>query len=230
VPALALLLLGAVASGPGGGSLLEAAREGNLARIEVLLSQGSEVDAQDASGETALLLATRSGSTEAVLRLLKGKANPNLATRTGLTPLIEAAYRGRTEIARILIEGGAALDARDRGLGTAIDAARRAGRNEVVSLLLERGARGSGKSPGDTVCVEVWGVGQGFCGVVRDAAGADFTLEVSRLSGCSQACSPSRDCSEGRWVGGGGEGSVGPRQTVRVKSWCLTRTGARPGR
>ena len=222
-----LLLLGASAS-PQDAPLLEAARDGNLARIEALLSEGSPVDSRNRSGEPALLLATRGGFTDVVRRLLSAHANPNLATHTGLTPLIEAAARGRLEVARILIDANASTEARDRGLGTPLDAARLSGEKEIVALLLGRGGRGSGKSLGDTVCVEPWGVGKGFCGVVREASGVDFTLGVSRVNGCTEGCRPNPDCSEGRWVGGGGSESLEVGRLVRVKSWCLTRTGASP--
>lgn len=56
--------------------LVRAARKGDLAKIEKLLSAGSEVDVSDRCGRTPLMEACRNGHNKAVELLLEHGANP----------------------------------------------------------------------------------------------------------------------------------------------------------
>lgn len=204
------------------GDLFRAVRSGDSAAVQILIGNGASVDARDSHGETPLLVAIRFPARDVIDVLVAAHAEPNLASPSGLTPLILASHLGREDLVSLLIGAGAALDLRDRALGTALDAAQRGGHRRIASLLRARGARGSGKSVGDSVCVQPWPGGEGFCGRIRDAEANDFVVDVTRLVGCDGTCPARADCSSGEAVGGPGGIAVGSR--VVVKSWCLTKT------
>src|SRR5579862_7602344 len=166
----------------------------------------------------------RARSRDVVEALLRAHAGSNLPSHSGRTPLIEAALRGDDRLVARLLEAGARPEGRDRLLGTALDAAQGAGQGKTVALLLARGARGSGKSPGDLVCVRGWPGGQGFCGRIEESRGTSLALEITRLEGCSGGCAAEPSCSAGEEVGGSG---LGPGSHVLVKRFCLTSTGER---
>lgn len=86
-------------------SLHDAARSGQLPRIERLIAQGARINAPDEAGQTPLMLAAINGHTAVVQRLLAAGANPALVDRQGLSALGYARRLGRDEIAR-MIEAG----------------------------------------------------------------------------------------------------------------------------
>ena len=86
-------------------SLHEAARTGQLAQVERLITQGARINAPDEAGKTPLMLAAIHGHTAVVQRLLAAGANPALVDREGVDALGYARRLGRTEIAR-MIEAG----------------------------------------------------------------------------------------------------------------------------
>jgi cytochrome c len=121
--------------------LHDAAKVGDVARLEQLLQEGADVDAPDAMG-TALHWATLRAHTDAVRLLLDEGANPNGASSVGSmgTPLHWAALKGHVEIVGLLLERGA-----DPNLvtpnGTApLHHAAKGGHLEVAQRLVEHGA------------------------------------------------------------------------------------------
>jgi hypothetical protein len=215
----ASLLLGA-ASGPEP-ELLAAARRGDAARVRALLRGGADPDARNERGFTALMAAAGEGHTDVARLLLRAGADVDASTSSGWTALMEATAQGRTETAAFLIDAGADLEARHRFAGTALDVAQQEGRREMARLLRDRGSRGSGRSPGDNVCVRPW-KGEGFCGVVEEVEQTRLRLRLTRVLGCAGGCAPDEDCSAGRAIGGSGGAGVG--DVVWVRSWCLTHT------
>lgn len=218
-----LLLPGASrAAGPrqAESDLPEAARRGDVARLEALLRQGAAVDARDEAGLTPLMEAA---SPEAARVLLRAGADVNASTRSGWTALMQAAAAGRLETVRRLLEAGASLDARDRLWGTPLDVANQRRQGEVARLLRARGARGSGRSVGDRVCVRPWR-GDGVCGVIEAVDGQRIQIRIDSLVGCDGGCGgPEAECSSGKVVGG--VGGVGVGTLLGTKSWCVTHTG-----
>ena len=84
--------------------LIEAAREGNVQRIEELLERDLDVDAQDGNGVTALMVASRYGHSGAVTGLLNHGADVNAQANNGWTALMWATAlgeRGRRRIQRL---------------------------------------------------------------------------------------------------------------------------------
>jgi uncharacterized protein len=162
--------------------------------------------------------AARTGAVARVRALVASGANVNAADGTGLTPLMAAAAAGHSDVVALLADAGADLDIRDRLGRTALDRAMAASRTGVVRLLRARGSLGSGKSPGDTVCVERW-AGSGFCGVIEGLDPARLRLRVTRVSGCAAGCAADDSCSQGKEVDPSSLGDL-----LWVGRSCLTRT------
>lgn len=110
--ALGLALLFAVASAArsqdAGEALRDAARTGDVAKIESLLTAGAPVDAPARYGQTALYYAAEKGSLEAVKRLVERGANVN--TRNSFfneSPIQVALRSDHLDVVRYLLTQGA---------------------------------------------------------------------------------------------------------------------------
>lgn len=85
-------------------ALVEAAREGNLTKLEGLLQAGANVNYGDGS---ALVVAAQQGNLAIVDRLIQAGADVTLGWKTGCTPIAEAAYRGDLDVVERLLAAGA---------------------------------------------------------------------------------------------------------------------------
>ncbi|XP_010627443.1 ankyrin repeat and sterile alpha motif domain-containing protein 1B isoform X10 [Fukomys damarensis] len=143
--------------------LLEAARTGNVALVEKLLSgrkggilgggsgplplsnllsiwRGPNVNCTDSSGYTALHHAALNGHKEIVLKLLQYEASTNVADNKGYFPIHLAAWKGDVEIVKILIHQGPSysrVNEQNNENETALHCAAQYGHSEVVAVLLE---------------------------------------------------------------------------------------------
>uniref|UniRef100_A0A3P9QIK0 Ankyrin repeat and sterile alpha motif domain containing 1B n=1 Tax=Poecilia reticulata TaxID=8081 RepID=A0A3P9QIK0_POERE len=142
--------------------LLEAARTGNVALVEKLLSgkrgilgsgtgsipipnllsmwKGVNVNCTDSSGYTPLHHASLNGHREVVLKLLQCEASPNLADSKGCFPLHLAAWRGDVDIVRILIHHGPShgrVNQQNHERETPLHCAAQYGHTDVVLVLLQ---------------------------------------------------------------------------------------------
>ncbi|XP_029398072.1 ankyrin repeat and sterile alpha motif domain-containing protein 1B isoform X9 [Mus pahari] len=143
--------------------LLEAARTGNVALVEKLLSgrkggilgggsgplplsnllsiwRGPNVNCTDSSGYTALHHAALNGHKDIVLKLLQYEASTNVADNKGYFPIHLAAWRGDVEIVKLLIHQGPShsrVNEQNNENETALHCAAQYGHSEVVAVLLE---------------------------------------------------------------------------------------------
>ncbi|KAM7114001.1 ankyrin repeat and sterile alpha motif domain-containing protein 1B isoform 8-T9 [Molossus nigricans] len=143
--------------------LLEAARTGNVALVEKLLSgrkggilgggsgplplsnllsiwRGPNVNCTDSSGYTALHHAALNGHKEIVLKLLQYEASTNVADNKGYFPIHLAAWKGDEEIVKILIHHGPShsrVNEQNNENETALHCAAQYGHSEVVAVLLD---------------------------------------------------------------------------------------------
>ena len=92
--------------------LYQAARVGDLKRVQELVEKGADMEKTDSYSWTPLLIASRHDNLEVVQHLLEQGANVDKANDGGYTPLHWAASRGQLEIAKLLMLYGADLNAR----------------------------------------------------------------------------------------------------------------------
>lgn len=120
-----------------GTALHEAAQSGRTNTAELLLKNGSDIDARNGDGATPLHVASRGGRIEAARLLIAYKADVNATNHDGLTPLWYAATGGKTNLIELLLENGAILNAQDKSplLGAIMN-----NQYGVVPLLLSHGA------------------------------------------------------------------------------------------
>ena len=119
---LALLIVGwgALGAEDPGEALREAARAGDLARIEALLAAGAPVDAPARYGQTPLYFAAEKGHLAVAKRLVERGANVNVQDGFfGASALGMALQGGHDELARYLLAHGA--EDADSALGAAIE-------------------------------------------------------------------------------------------------------------
>ncbi len=116
--------------------LVEAARNGQVDMLGLLLDAGAVPDARDGGGRTALHWAVEGGYAEAVDVLLAHGANVDIAARPDITPLMLAVQGGRESIVKALLEHGADLDTVGDLSASALDAAARNGTPAELARLL----------------------------------------------------------------------------------------------
>ena len=97
-----------------GDHFVRAAESKHPALVQLFLSAGLPINAQDASGRTALLAAAQAENWPIVEKLLAAGANPNTADEAGRTPLMAAAVHGHTGMVRELLRLGAEANSADQ--------------------------------------------------------------------------------------------------------------------
>jgi hypothetical protein len=97
--------------------MLEAADDGDAARLTSLVEAGASADARLSNGETSLMRAASRGFEDVARALLDAGADVNARRGDGFTPLLLAAFFGHESLVRLLLERGAETQARTR-LGT----------------------------------------------------------------------------------------------------------------
>jgi ankyrin repeat protein len=133
-------------------ALLLAMRDASFQAAEMLLRHPQlDVDAANATRETALMMAALKGHTDWVRRLLDRGAR---LEKEGYTALHYAATGPEPESVKLLLDRGARVDARSPNGSTPLMMAARYGAQASAQLLLDRGAdvrlrNELGMSPGD---------------------------------------------------------------------------------
>jgi ankyrin repeat protein len=122
--------------------LIDAAREGRVADVVMLLAYGEDVNElmTNGYGVTALLEACFRGHTKVVAKLLAANADVNQAKNDGITPLIIACCEGHTEVVTKLLAANANVDQVQNDGSTALLFASRQGHAEIVKKLLAANA------------------------------------------------------------------------------------------
>lgn len=121
--------------------LYDAARKGDVAKVEELLGAGEDVNQALEKGGWQPIHAAAQGGHEEVIRLcVEYEAELNTAAEEGWTALHWAAHAGHTAVVALLAEAGAKLDKSNFEGWTALHIAAHAGHGEAVEALLELGA------------------------------------------------------------------------------------------
>lgn len=134
--------------------LVDAAADGDLARVLELLEQGADANARLAGEGSPLILASHHGHHEVVRALLVAGADPNLVESKGprklaRTALNAAARSGSTQTIHLLLEAGADVDAAPRGDATPLMTAASRGDDAIAEILLTAGADADRRISGD---------------------------------------------------------------------------------
>ena len=116
-------------------ALHNAASQGHVELVRLLLSMQAKVDARDWQGVTPLIYAAYAGKHEVLALLLEKGASINRVPMIGPTPLNAAVLSGNLIAVRVLLDHGAALALKDVNGHTARQIAERAGRSDIVVLL-----------------------------------------------------------------------------------------------
>ena len=131
--------------------LMQAARSGDTATVELLLQAGADVNRRNAGGMTALSWAACANHPEVVKLLLAAGALVNIPTtccgatpngwcRTGCTELHIAALHGSAECISLLLAAGADIEARDMFGRTPFILSPLSGNTATVRALIDGGA------------------------------------------------------------------------------------------
>lgn len=125
----------------GDAALLEAAKKGNLARVQKLATKDN-INCQDTQGRnsTPLHLAAGYNNQEVAEFLLENGADVNAMDKGGLIPLHNASSYGHVDIAALLIKFDTYVNAVDRWGYTPLHEAAQKGRTHLCSLLLAHGS------------------------------------------------------------------------------------------
>ena len=125
--------------------LHQAAAEGNIEQVKLLISSGADVNEKDQHGRTALHCASWKGHAEVAKLLISQGAKINVTTSMmASTPLHYAVMRGDKQIVELLLNKGANINAKNRDSSTPLLEAMestKAGNREVVELLVAKGAK-----------------------------------------------------------------------------------------
>jgi len=125
----------------GDSALLDAAKKGNLTRVQKLLTP-ENINCRDSQGRnsTPLHLAAGYNNLEVAEFLLENGADVNAQDKGGLIPLHNASSYGHLDIAALLIRYNTVVNATDKWGFTPLHEAAQKGRTQLCALLLAHGA------------------------------------------------------------------------------------------
>lgn len=170
-----------------GALLLEAASQGRVEMIALLLGLGADPDRRGEHGRTPLhLVAEKSPpfALEAARLLLDHGAAVDPPDAAGATPLHRAAFARQEPVARLLLSRGASAAARDHAGRSALFVAAQRAAEGVVETLLEHGAEVDARdSGGTTPLLAALGAGRLPVALRLLAAGADPRVRTAEGDG-----------------------------------------------
>ncbi len=120
--------------------LFLAADEGDVATVQSLIGQGTDVNQKDNGGMTALMWAAIEGHLDVAKVLLAKGADVNAKNKAGWTALMAAALKGDTKTVEMLLTKGTDVNAKDEIGWTALFYAISAAKLPIVKALLDNGA------------------------------------------------------------------------------------------
>jgi ankyrin repeat protein len=116
-------------------TLTEAVKNIDIISLNILLSEGADVDTVDHDGNTPLMIASQIGNPRMLTIILAHEPDVNAKNNNGETALMVAAKNGQLHVAKRLIENGADKYMRsDAGL-TPAELAARNGHTQIVNFL-----------------------------------------------------------------------------------------------
>jgi|GEM_PF-2427534 len=148
-------------------AFMHAAVEGDLKKVETLLNDGVDVNAEGKERKrTALMWAAQRGHLEVVVLLLKKGADINAKDENGETALLSASGRGGLEVVKLLLKNGADVNRKDKNDRTALMLPSWTGHVEVVKLLVAKGMDVNAKDKNGRTAL-MWASEQGHTPIVE---------------------------------------------------------------
>jgi len=161
------LLVGTALAADVGGSLVDAAKQGDRVAVRSMLGRGAGVNALASDGSTALFWAVSHNDAEMVDLLLKAGANVNVANDYGATALYVASTNADEPVIVRLLDAKANPNSALLSGETPLMQAARRGKVEVVRALLAHGANPNAKETNGGQTALMWAISE------RHAAVAD---------------------------------------------------------
>ena len=140
VAAIAGLLLGINVWAAEDPEIVEAVRAGNWPRVEALIADSVDVNAQAADTSTALHWAVRANHLPTAELLIRAGADVNWTDRYGIAPLTLSAENGSAAMADLILDAGADPNTTLPEGETALMTAARTGEPETIRVLVAYGA------------------------------------------------------------------------------------------
>ena len=165
----------------GGTPLLVAAKEGQLACMQILLDAGAEIDRTNCVGRTSLYCAAQEGQLAALKMLLSRGAKIKGWSSCESDPLCIAALRGHMASVRALVRAGAPIITARRYGFSALNNAAQNGHMEILEYLLQQGVSANAESTpsGGTPLRVASEKGHILCMKVLLDAGADLNHSLN---------------------------------------------------
>jgi ankyrin repeat protein len=121
-------------------SLINAARHGDLNKVQEFIDAGADVNKAKDTGATPLFVASQKGHLEVVRALIAAGADVNKANDTGATPLFIAYQHGHLDVVHALIDAGADVNKATNMGNTPLFLASHEGDLDNVHALIAAGA------------------------------------------------------------------------------------------
>ena len=147
-------------------SIYLAAATGNLAKIESLIKEGTDINAKDKNGWTPLHWSANTGQINIAEFLIAKGANISARDERNLTPLQLAAERGQKDMAELLIDKGADINDKTRNGMTVLHIAADRGYKDMAELLILKGADVNAKVNWGATALHI-AAGRGYKDVVE---------------------------------------------------------------
>ncbi len=121
-------------------ALSNAVIRGDIAEIQKIIGNGTDIETKDALGRTPLHLAAFYGRVKIIELLIASGADINAKDHTDMTPLHAAAISGGRQSVQLLLDKQADIGARTEAGQTALHLAAATGQPKLSRFLIERGA------------------------------------------------------------------------------------------
>lgn len=116
-------------------NIFEAVRNIDITSLNILLSQGANVDSVNQEGVTPLMIASEIGNMRMLSIILIHGPDVNKKNQNGKTALMIASENGQLYVANRLIQEGAKIDIKNSRGETAAKLAAKNGHKKVLELL-----------------------------------------------------------------------------------------------
>jgi len=154
---------------------------GDLACVEALLEQGTDIDVKDDMGWTPLYWAASMGQEEVGEFLLSKGAQADIKTGGERTPLHQAAYSGSLRLVELLVSKGTDVNAKDKRGNTPLHNAAAGGRSRIAELLIAKGANVNAKAQNNSTPLHRAAIsGHKYVVEILLANGAGVTIKDGR--------------------------------------------------